>query len=210
MSSVVQICNMALARIGVSSFISNLNEATNEARICSLFYEPMRDFALRDGLWNFAKKQVLLADAGTPPEQWAYKYALPDDFLKARTILMPGTPVLPGTYEVPGQSIFITEQRVRYEIANEGGQKVLLTNQPKAMLVYTARVEDTTLYDPIFVSALSYLLASEIAMPLAVQPNVAKQARDAYMLTVSTAAAHSMNEAYEGQPPESEFTMIRR
>lgn len=210
MSSVVQICNMALARIGVSSFISSLSEATNEARMCSLFYEPMRDFALRDGLWNFARKQQALADAGTPPEQWAYKYALPDDFLKARFIWMPGTPVLPGTYEVPGQTIFVTEQRVRFEIANDGGQKVLYTNQPEAELVYTARVEDVTLYDPIFVSALAYLLASEIAMPLAVQPSLAKQALDAYRVTASMAAAHSMSEGYEGQQAESEFTTIRR
>lgn len=210
MASVVEICNMALARIGVSSFISNLNEPSNEARVCSLFYEPMRDFALRDGLWNFAKKQQQLADAGTPPEQWSFKYALPDDFLKARFIWMPGTPVLPGTYEVPGQTIFIQEQRVRFEIALSGGQKVLYCNQPEAELVYTARVEDTTLYDPIFVSALSYLLASEIAMPLSVQPNLAKAALDRYQLVASMASAHSMSEGYEGQPPESELTMIRR
>lgn len=210
MSSVVEICNMALARIGVSSFISNLNEPSNEARVCSLFYAPMRDFALRDGLWNFAKKQVGLADAGTPPTQWAFKYTLPDDFLKARQIWMPGMPVLPGTYEVPGQTVFVVDSRVRFEIALSGTQKVLLTNQPEAELIYTARVTDTTLYDPIFVSALSYLLASEIAMPLAVQPNIAKQARDAYVQVMSTAAAHSMNESYEGMPPESELTMIRR
>jgi hypothetical protein len=210
MSSVVQICNMALARVGVSSFISSLSEATNEARICSLFYEPMRDFALRDGLWNFAKKQQMLANAGTPPEQWAFKYALPDDFLKARFIWMPGTPVLPGTYEVPGQTIFIQEQRVRFEIAISGGQKVLYTNQPEAELVYTARIEDPTIYDPIFTSALAYLLASEIAMPLSVQPKMAETARKAYEQTVSMAAAHSMSEGYEGQPPESELTMIRR
>ena len=210
MATEVEICNMAMARIGVSSFISSLNEATNEARVCKLFFEPMRDFALRDGLWNFARKQQALADAGAPPEQWAFKYILPDDCLKARFILMPGSPVLPGTYEVPGQTVFVTDTRVRYELGNDAGQKVLYTNQPEAVLVYTARVTDTTLFDPAFVSALSYLIASEIAMPLSVQPNVAKQARDAYQLTISTAAAHSMNEGYEGVPPESEFTTIRR
>ena len=50
MATVVSICNMALARIGVSSFISNLNEASNEARVLNLFYEQMRDFALRERL----------------------------------------------------------------------------------------------------------------------------------------------------------------
>ena len=42
----------------------------------------------------------------------------------------------------------------------------LMTNQPDAALVYTARAEDPTQFDPLFVEALSYKLAAELAMPI--------------------------------------------
>lgn len=197
MGTVVSICNMALARIGVSSFISNLNEASNEARVLNLFYEPMRDFALRDNPWNFATARVVLADAGTPPTNWGYKYTYPSDCLKARYIVPPGI-------RRPRN-----DQRIEFEVANSAGQRVILSNQPEAELVYTVRATDPTLFDPMFESALAYLLASEAAMPLSVKPDVAKAARDAYEKIKSLAAAQSMNESFEGVEPESELISVR-
>lgn len=197
MATVVSICNMALARIGVSSFISNLNEASNEARVLNLFYEQMRDFALRDHYWNFARRHVVLADAGTAPTNWAFKYTYPSDCLKARFIAVPGI-------RTPRN-----DQRIPFEIASEGSQRVIYTNQQQAELVYTARITDPTLFDPIFESALSYLIASEVAMPLTVKESVAKQARDAYERVKSQAAAHSANEGFEGVEPDSELLTVR-
>jgi hypothetical protein len=197
MSTVINICNMALARIGVSSYISSLTEASNEARNCSLFYEPMRDFVLRDHNWNFATKRVLLADAGTPASNWAYKYTYPSDCLKVRKIVSPGI-------RNPRN-----DQRVAFEVANDNGQRVIYTNQAQAELIYTVRVTDPTLFDPMFTSALAYILASEIAMPLSVQPAVADQARKAYTQSVSMAAAASQSESFEGPEPVSEMITVR-
>lgn len=197
MATVVSICNMALARIGVSSFISNLNEASNEARVLNLFYEQMRDFALRDHHWNFATRRVVLANAGTPPTNWAFKYTYPSDCLKARFIVHQGI-------RTPRN-----DQRIAFEIGSEGSQRVIYTDQPQAELVYTARITDPTLFDPIFESALSYLIASEVAMPLTVKESVAKQARDAYERVKSQAAAHSTNEGFEGVEPESSLITER-
>lgn len=197
MATDVSICNMALARIGVSTFISNLNEASNEARVCALFYTDVRDRVLRDFPWNFAKKRVTLADAGTPPAEWAFKYGYPSDCLKARYIATPGL-------RNPRN-----DQRVPFEVANEGGQRVIYTNQDAAELVYTYRVSDPTLFDAMFSSAVAYLLGSEIAMPLSVKSDVAKAARDAYRLEVLTAAAHSMDEQQEGPEPVSELVTVR-
>lgn len=196
-ASVISICNMALARIGVSSFISALNEPSNEARACNLFYEQMRDYALRDFSWNFANKRVALADAGTPPTNWAFKYGYPSDCLKARAIV------------VPGMAVPRNDQRIPYELGYDNGQRVIYTNQEQAELQYTVRVEDPIVFDPMFASALAYLLASEIAMPLSVQPAIAKQARDAYALVSSSAAASSLSEGTEAPAPDSEFISIR-
>ena len=44
--------------------------------------------------------------------------------------------------------------------------KILLSNQPLAQLVYTARITDPTLYDQQFATALAAYLATRIGMPL--------------------------------------------
>lgn len=197
MATVVSICNMALARIGVSSFISNLNEASNEARVLNLFYEQMRDFALRDNDWNFARRRVVLANAGTPPTNWAFKYTYPSDCIYARKILMAGM-------RNPRN-----DQRIPFEIASEGSQRVIYTDQAQAELVYTARITDPTLYDPMFESALAFLLAAEVAMPLTVKESVANAARNGYERVKSLAAAQSANEGFEGAEPESQLITER-
>lgn len=197
MATDVSICNMALARIGVSTFISNLNEASNEARVCALFYNDVRDRVLRDAPWNFAKKRVVLADQGTPPSEWSFKYGYPSDCIKARYIA------------VPGMRNPRSDQRIPFEVANEGGQRRIYTNQSAAELIYTYRVTDATLFDAMCASAMAYLLGSEIAMPLSVKPDVAKSARDAYRIEMQVAAAHSMSEGEEGQEPSSELVTVR-
>lgn len=197
MTTAVTICNIALARIGVSTFITSLSEASNEARNCSLFYEQVRDYVLRDFDWNFAEKRVALADAGTPPSEWAYKYSYPSDCIRARYIATPGL-------RNPRN-----DQRVEFKIANDGGRKVIYTNMPNAELVYTYRVEDPTLFDPMFSSAVSYKLASEIAMPLSVKTDVANAALKAYKAEVEVAAAHAMSESQEGPEPVSELITVR-
>lgn len=197
MATDVSICNMALARIGVSTFISSLNEASNEARVCALFYEEARDRVLRNFPWSFAKKRVTLADAGTAPAEWGFKYGYPSDCLKARYIV-------PVGLRNPRN-----DQRVPFEVANESGQRVIYTNQDAAELVYTYRVTDPTLFDALFSSALAYLLGSEIAMPLSVKADVAQAALKAYNSEVQVAAAHSLDEQQEGPEPVSELITVR-
>ena len=197
MATDVSICNMALARIGVSTFISSLNEASNEARVCSLFYSEVRDRVLRDFPWNFAKKRVTLADAGDPPAEWGYKYGYPSDCLKARYIV-------PAGLRNPRN-----DQRVPFEVANDGGLRVIYTNMETAELVYTYRVTDPTLFDAMFASSVAYLLGSEIAMPLSVKSDVARASLAAYEREVQKAAAHSMDEQQEGPEPVSELITVR-
>ena len=74
MASVINICNIALARIGNSRTINSLTEKTKEAYTCNLFYESMRDAVLADNDWNFAMSRVVLADLGDPAPGWLFRY----------------------------------------------------------------------------------------------------------------------------------------
>src|SRR5690606_399370 len=77
---------------------------------------------------------------------WAYQYQLPTDYLAVIQL----------------NSWQAWEARDLYEI--EGNR--LLTDQEQAELRYTARIEDTEQYPPLFVEALYTKLASKLAEPL--------------------------------------------
>jgi len=56
----VQICNLALAKVGVEgSGISSLSDSNENARKCNLFYEPCRDLIMSQHPWKFALKRVV-------------------------------------------------------------------------------------------------------------------------------------------------------
>jgi hypothetical protein len=104
---VVDICNQALAGVGARSSIASLNENSNEARKCLLFYATTRDELLRAAQWNFARKQdyltLIKAAPGTPenpipplpawnpqicpPQPWQYSYAVPANSVRVWSVL---------------------------------------------------------------------------------------------------------------------------
>ena len=171
MTSVVEICNLALTRIGVQT-INSLTEASAQALDCNLFYGPARDALLRQVPWRFAHgRQALALLTETPPPEWTYVYAQPSDMLAARYI-EPTGPVIPhgaiyrhGVFSerVPTGSVVTAMPTLPTAAFELRGQKVF-THQPDAVLIYTARIEDPTLFDPSFVEALSYRLAADLAI----------------------------------------------
>ncbi len=192
-SSEVAICNMALGRIGISIFIDNLSESSQEANVCNIFYEPCRDMVLANFPWNFATGRQALADLGTPPTNWLYRYAMPTDCLAARHLV------------VEGSREPLAKDRIAFEVAEEGNVKVLYTDQAEAELVYTKRVTNPNLFSPQFVMALAWLLGSEIAMPMSAAASLGDKAFKMYMHTISQAQAGSLREGQGGVEPDCEF-----
>jgi hypothetical protein len=140
---------------------------------------------------------VALADLGDPPTNWGYKYQYPSDCLTARYITREGS-------RNPRQ-----DQRIPFHVANAGTSKVILCDLEDAELVYTAQVTDLNLWTSTAVSALAYRLAAEIAMPMAVKPDVANTAMNGYFREVSKAYTNALNEGTPDPPPVSEFIAVR-
>jgi hypothetical protein len=198
MAAEVDIYNIALARIGVfETAIQDVNEASKAANVCRMFFDSIRDYVLEDFPWPFAEKRVLLADLGTPPTNWDYKYAYPADCLSAKYIAVEGARNPRDTQKIP------------FRIANDADVKVILCDWPDAELVYTAQVTDLNLWTNCARSALAYRLAAEIAMPMSVKPDIANSAMNGYYREKSIAAANTMNEGQPDAQPESEFIAIR-
>lgn len=112
---------------------------------------------------------------------WRFAYALPTAMLSALAVLPHDAPsdyeawfgpaekdfyppYPQGYLPVPGAPV-MTPQPFTIE-ANTDGSQVVLTNVCDAVLRYTTVVTDTTKFSPLFVVALSYLLASMLAGPI--------------------------------------------
>lgn len=192
-SSEVAISNMALGHVGISIFIDSLTEGSQASNVCNVYYEPARDFALADFDWNFARNRVTLADLGTPPTNWQYRYALPADCLAVRNLV------------VAGQREPKASERIPYEIGEENNVRVLYTDLAEAELVYTRRVTNPNLFTAQFVMAMSQLLASYIAMPLSAVPGLGDKALKMYEFYKSKAEVASLREHQEGPERDSDF-----
>ena len=147
MASAVDICNLALAHLGDRANLSSLAEH------CTRFYPVARDSLLEMHAWNFATRRAQLAllaeDIDTA---WTYAYAAPTAVLTYAAVLAE------GAKDEDGQP-FVVETL-------STGLAVVYTDVENAVLLYVARVTDTTKFSPLFVDALSWLLASYLAGPV--------------------------------------------
>lgn len=197
MVSIVQICNVALSRIGQNQPIDSLDEDSKAAELCALHYPLCVQQVLADGDWPFAEARVVLADIGSPPTNWEYRYAYPSDCLKARRIAVPGLEIVP------------LQQRIPFKVVNNVTGKAIVANWPEAELIYTADVTDSSLFPALFVSALAWRLAAELAIGLQARAENFQAAMRNYTAEVSNAQAVAYEEGEEGDMPDSEFIRAR-
>jgi hypothetical protein len=192
--SPVSLCNLALVRLGGAT-IAALDEGSKESILCNLLFEPSRDATLRDHPWNFATLRRTLADTGATVDPWAYGYAYPSNCLFAREIVNPRGRLAPP---------------VPFEVAGDGsGGRVIYTDLAPATLLYTARVTDLGACDPLFLEALSWKLAAELAMPLASNKTLMDMAQGQYARLLTVARACDGNEG-AAEPPEMATWMLGR
>lgn len=198
-SSKLDIWNLALSRIGHSELVANPDEGSLASDLCGLHYDQCLDYVLEDFPWRFAKRRSTLAIiAGTPPLAWGYQYAIPADCLRIRALTNPLT-------RTP-----LAEAKIPFERATDGTSNLLYTDLPDAELIYTMRITDVSRFDSSFVSALTYYLASELAIPLrgAAGGALADAMLNKYMGQVRIAAAKSLSEGFD-TTPDGEFLQAR-
>lgn len=175
----VDICNRALSRLGTRATISALDENSTEARTASIWYAATRDVLLRSHDWNFARRRVVLAEQGTAPTGWAFRYAFPTDCIRLLR-LASATPDMDS---------------VRFEVAGDAASRFVLCDEPAAEAVYTARVDDPNLYDAGFASALVDQLAAHIAYPVTQKTEIAVRLAQMARSALADAMAADVNEA---------------
>ena len=142
-----QLANAALGYLNAST-ITSLDEDTPHAASLSRYWNLCRQAMLREYDWNFARKTTsLTALAGaslTAVEDANYgnAYALPDDFLCARTAQETSTLA-----------------KVEYDIRPDA----LLTDAATVTLTYTRDITEVSTWDATFADAFAVAVAARAA-----------------------------------------------
>jgi hypothetical protein len=142
----------ALAQIGTRSKITSLSDGSAEAQYVNLLYEPIRDFLLTEGDWDFALAAENLVATTTPPFPWTYRYAYPVGALRIRQL-------------IPTVRVVNDPRPVEWNVMVFGDDRVIVANQSMDhALVITQAVEET--WNPIFQQSFVRMLASALAFAL--------------------------------------------
>ena len=186
MASEIDICNLALGHIGDKAEVTAISppDGSAQAAQCKKFYPLARDECLSDHNWGFAKRrQVLAAISGDAPSGWAYWYTIPNPYLVARQVVVQlhNTPV---KFEIEG---------------SDTNGTIVLTDADTAELWYTTQVTDTSKFPTKFTHALSWLLASYLALPLTRDPGIKKASFEQYLFTLGGAATVDANAGKQGK-----------
>ena len=173
MASDVDICNLALARLGDKAAVSSINppEGTAQAEHCARFYPIARDSVLEypQSGWRFATTRATLAQHSLDPiGGWAFAYSYPANCLKPLMLLAPGDVDLFETSSRyrGAEPLRPRHQEYAVEVDSLTGDRVLYTNLAAATLKYTMRANDASKYPPLMVDGLSMWLASYLAGPI--------------------------------------------
>ena len=203
MASQVQICNLALGWLGTRS-IASMSEATNEARVCTQYYEFALEQSLRDHRWNFAQRRRVLAETAFPEgydATYAYCYAVPTDCLEAHTLV-----------DESGSDKDLNGRAWVFEIVltDDGAGKVILTQVGNATLTYTAKVTNPSLYDPLFVRAFAKRLAADMCVAiLKNNPQKVQETETLYQNEIRRAKAVDAREGKEEEVQENPWVVAR-
>ena len=168
MATRTEICNMALSHIGAGRIIEQLTDPTIEAQQCALWYDTARREVLDQEPWDFAmRRRALSVHGNPPPEQWSHRYAYPDDCILFLRI---------------ERSNDEYEARFEMDTAVGSGEasRSIVTNEEAAVGIYIGDEENTALFDPAFVNALSWCLAEKIAYAISGDGETAGIARAGY------------------------------
>lgn len=184
MASEVDVCNLALAHLADEAAVSSISppDGSAQADHCKRFYPIARDALLEIFAWPFATTRVALSlTTGEPAGAWEYEYAMPADVARVLSINVDG--VLDDT----ATQDYVIE-------TNSDGSAVILTNTPDAIMRYTRRVTDTTKFSPLFVTTLSWLLASFLAGPITKSKQDAAAAYQRFLTELAKSSVSAANQ----------------
>lgn len=191
-NSVVDIYNLALSSIGAGSTVSDVEEDSQEAEVCNIWYEPTRKAVLRAAPWSSCtafKRLALLASRdfsldwteADPAPLWAYEYAAPADMIRPR---------------------YFENSFARFDLGIRDTTHVIVTNEQTPVLAYTKDQTLPSLWDDHLTVAIANALGANICLKL-----TGKIARSRSALEIANGLIRDARAtlANESAPPTYDF-----
>lgn len=154
-------------------------------------------------------RELALVSGVTVPG-WTYVYRYPVDCLYAREITNSGGGrVFRAAWENYDYNALT---RVPFTVMSDPdsvGAKIIATDMDLAYLWYTMDVEDPNQLTPLFRDALSWKIASEVALALRADAQRARYAQEMFQQTLSIAQAHALNDNNDRAPAVPETVSVR-
>lgn len=200
----VDICNLALGRVGVDKTILAFTEQSKEARNCRRFYPLARDEVLEKVVWPFTVRIQALAPlpVGTILPGWGFQFQAPADMLTALEVSHSAEVSSLAGYYADCCGPWMPARAARYAFRKaqsaDGTATAILCNMDAPYLVYSARIEDTAQYSALCVSAIADRLAMELAMPMTVDPRWFQVAQQRFVNTFADAAMRAFEQEVHG------------
>jgi hypothetical protein len=176
----VAIGNMALANLG-SPPVQDFNQTNVSSRALKLRYDEARLQALSATLWNFASRWKVGVELDIDPKPpWTRVYNYPADALRVHEI----------------QRSSVDEKNIPFEVTDrmDATGKLIHTDQEAPVFIYTVDKEDVTTFDWDFITALSWLLAHKIAMPVTKSTKLRDDSMKMWLALADSAVANTKNE----------------
>lgn len=161
----LDICNLALSRLGESPLPELDSNGSLPSRMCYMHYHPVRREVLCANRWSFATVSTTLqsSEESTGDDTHQLRHSLPVDCLRVLGVNS-------RSWTLRGRAVYCPASTIR--------------------LLYIADVEDTSLFEPLFVEALALRLAWKLCIPL-INSTTARQALgEEYQRIALPQAAH--------------------
>ena len=189
--SIINICNLALGRMGGSQIksLNSLEEPSEEARACKRLYPQLLKDLLRQHPFGFACATQPLALVKMHDNMvLPYEYSYPAGALKVWQVGQPDSFACHAA------------RQANFRLAHGQAGTVIFCNNPQAYAYCSVYIEDPNRFDTLFVEALAWSLASELALSLRNQIEAASALSERAMFALEIAKGHDANEQYQTSP----------
>lgn len=189
MATEVDISNLALAHLGDAAEVVNISppDGSAQAAHCARFYPISRDALLEQHSWPFATRRESMAlHSEAAPNGWLYRYVLPNNCLKVLAVFDP------GVEDENDEEPFVLE-------VGDDGVQTLICDVELAVCKFILKLTDTSKFSPMFITSLSYLLASYLAGPISKSADKKEEMLKAFereAMKATTSSANSSKSAF--------------
>lgn len=175
--------------------------AQDEAVVCTLHFERVRDNLLQSFAWIFARKTDTPAQLSEGIAGWEYSFALPSDCLKVIAVLAKDKrKEFYSAWERDLSSPSELNEIIEWEEADNK----LYTNRTPVHIRYTERITDINLWSGAFIDAFVIKLAEAIAPAVGASGDLIQVLEKQFEQIIQLSMSNGVINAETGLPKQRE------